>query len=104
MENPLILLVAVAVGVLVGWFACRARAERHFEARQAALRGQADALKRELDERVLRIKQLEAQQASLERASEADQRRISGLELEIGRLRMRIVDLESRPNKNTGSG
>ena len=68
------------------------------------LRGQADALKRELDERVLRIKQLEAQQASLERASEADQRRISGLELEIGRLRMRIVDLESRPNKNTGSG
>jgi uncharacterized protein HemX len=104
MENPLILLIAVAIGVLVGWLACRARAERHFEARQAALRGQADALKRELDERVLRIKQLEAQQAGQERASDADQRRISGLELEIGRLRMRILDLESRPAKSTGSG
>jgi uncharacterized membrane-anchored protein YhcB (DUF1043 family) len=104
MENPLILLIAVAIGVVVGWLACRARAERHFEARQEALRGQADALKRELDERVLRIKQLEAQQAGLERASDADQRRISGLELEIGRLRMRIVDLESRPAKSTGSG
>ena len=104
MENPLIVLIAVAIGVLVGWLACRARAERHFEARQAALRGQADALKRELDERVLRIKQLEAQQHSLERTSDADQRRISGLELEIGRLRMRIVDLESRPAKSTGSG
>jgi hypothetical protein len=104
MENPLILLIAVAIGVVVGWLACRARAERHFEARQEALRSQADALKRELDERVLRIKQLEAQQAGLERASDADQRRISGLELEIGRLRMRILDLESRPAKSTGSG
>jgi chromosome segregation ATPase len=104
MENPLILFVAVVIGGIIGWFACRARAERHFEARQAALRAQADGLKRELDERVLRIKQLEAQQSGLERSSEADQRRIAGLELEIGRLRMRIVDLESRPTKNTGSG
>lgn len=104
MDNPLMLVIAVAIGAVIGWLACRARAERHFEARQAALRTQADALKRELDERVLRIKQLEAQQIGLERASEADQRRISGLELEIGRLRMRIVDLESRSHaKNTGS-
>jgi uncharacterized protein HemX len=104
MENPLILLIAVVIGAVVGWLACRARAERHFEARQAALRAQTDALRRELDERVLRIKQLEAQQQGLERASDADQRRISGLELETGRLRMRIVDLESRPSKGTGSG
>ena len=104
MENPLILLATVVIGALVGWLACRARAERHFETRQAALRAQADGLKRELDERVLRIKQLEAQQSGLERAGEAEQRRISGLELEIGRLRMRILDLESRPTKSTGSG
>ena len=104
MDNPLMLVIAVAIGAVIGWFACRARAERHFETRQAALRAQADALKRELDERVLRIKQLEAQQVGFERTSEADQRRISGLELEIGRLRMRIVDLESRGHaKNTGS-
>jgi chromosome segregation ATPase len=104
MENPLILLIAVASGAVIGWFACRARAERHFEARQAVLRAQADSLKRELDGRVLRIKQLEALLSGLERASDAEQRRISGLELEIGRLRMRIVDLESRPTKSTGSG
>ena len=104
MDNPLILIIAVAIGAVVGWLACRARAERHFEARQAILRAQADGLKRELDERVLRIKQLEAQLNGLERASDTDQRRISGLELEIGRLRMRIVDLESRGHaKNTGS-
>ena len=104
MDNPLILVIAVSIGAVVGWLACRARAERHFETRQATLRAQADALRRELDERVLRIKQLEAQQNGLERASDADQRRISGLELEIGRLRMRIVDLESRsPAKSTGS-
>src|SRR5262245_53037631 len=104
MENPLILFAAVVLGGIVGWLACRARAERHFEAQQATLRAHADGLKRELDERVLRIKQLEAQQTGLERTSDADQRRISGLELEIGRLRMRIVDLESRPTKSMGSG
>ncbi len=106
MDSPLIIMViAGSIGVVSGWLACRARAERHFEARQASVRALADALRRELDERVLRIKQLEAQQGSLERASDADQRRITGLELEIGKLRMRIVDLESRaiPTKSTGS-
>jgi hypothetical protein len=105
MDNPLMLVIAATIGAVIGWLACRAHAQRHFESREASLRAQVDALKRELDERVLRIKQLEAQQLGLERASDADQRRISGLELEIGRLRMRIVDLESQSHsRSTGSG
>ncbi len=105
MESPLIIAIAGAIGALIGWLACRARAQRHFEA-QAGLTTQLDALQRELDERVLRIKQLETQQRALERENDADQRRIGELELDIGRLRMRIVDLESRstPAKSTGSG
>ena len=104
MDSPFIALIALSVGAVIGWLACRARAQRHFEARQTELRTQAEGLKRELDERVLRIKQLEAQQLGLERASEAEQRRISALELETGRLRMRIVDLESSAQaKHTGS-
>lgn len=106
MESPLIIAIAALIGALTGWLACRARAQRHFEARQAGLTTQLDALQRELDERVLRIKQFETQQRTLERENDADQRRIGELELDIGRLRMRIVDLESRsiPAKSTGSG
>ncbi len=104
MESPLIIIIAGLIGALSGWLACRAWAKRHFEAQQAAARTELEALQRERDERVLRIKQLEAQQRALEGASEADQRRISELELDISRLRMRIVDLESRgiPAKSTG--
>lgn len=106
MENPLIVLIAGLAGVLLGWAIGRARAERRSQALQGGLRAQLDGLQRELEERVLRIKQFETQQRALERDNEADQRRISELELEIGRLRMRIVDLESHTlaAKSTRSG
>jgi septal ring factor EnvC (AmiA/AmiB activator) len=99
MEFPFSLLLALLAGAFAGWMLARARAERHFATRETELRARLDQVQREIDERVLRIKQLETQRQALDRQSELDRRRIGELELEIGRLRMRIVDLEARERR-----
>ena len=45
MENPLIVLIAVVTGAVVGWLACRARAEKMFDADRYA-REVADLLRK----------------------------------------------------------
>jgi septal ring factor EnvC (AmiA/AmiB activator) len=97
MEISVVALTALIVVVAVlAWLVSGAVAQRRFDVLLAGLRERLEQLQRELDERVLRIKQLETQQLGLERDIDARRRRISDLELEIGRLRMRIVDLEAR--------
>lgn len=96
MELSVISLVALIASAVLGWLVSRAVAQRRFDTILNTLRERLEQAQREIDERILRIKQLEAQQQALEREIEVGQRRISDLELEIGRLRMRIVDLEAR--------
>jgi septal ring factor EnvC (AmiA/AmiB activator) len=97
MELSSITLIALIVAtVVLAWLVSRAVAQRRFDTILNTLRERLEHAQREIDERILRIKQMEAQQQALEREIEAGQRRISDLELEIGRLRMRIVDLEAR--------
>lgn len=97
MEISVVALTALIVAIAVlAWLVSGAVAQRRFDVLLASLRERMEQSQRELDERVLRIKQLETQQLALERDIDARKRRISDLELEIGRLRMRIVDLEAR--------
>jgi septal ring factor EnvC (AmiA/AmiB activator) len=97
MEISLTMLTAaILAGTVLGWLVCSALAQRRFDVLLTSLRDRLESTQRELDERVLRIKQLETQQHVLEREGDTQRRRISELELEIGRLRMRIVDLEAR--------
>ena len=97
MEISVVALTALIVaGAVLGWLVSGALAQRRFDVLLTSLRERLEQSQRELDERVLRIKQLETQQLGLERDIDAHKRRISDLELEIGRLRMRIVDLEAR--------
>src|SRR5262245_718473 len=97
MELSLISLIALIIAsAVLAWLVSRAVAQRRFDAILNTLRERLELAQREIDERILRIKQMEAQQQALEREIEGGQRRISDLELEIGRLRMRIVDLEAR--------
>ncbi len=97
MEISLTMLTAVILaGAVLGWLVCGALAQRRCDVLLASLRERLESTQQELDERVLRIKQLETQQHVLEREGDTQRRRISELELEIGRLRMRIVDLEAR--------
>jgi septal ring factor EnvC (AmiA/AmiB activator) len=97
MELSVVTLICMVVGsAVLGWLVSGAVAQRRFDTLLASLRERLEQAQRELDERVLRIKQLEAHQQVLEREIDTQRRRISDLELEIGRLRMRIVDLEAR--------
>jgi len=97
MEISVVALTALIVAAAVlGWLLSGARAQRRFDVLLTSLRERLEQAQRELDERVLRIKQLETQQLGLERDLDMHKRRISELELEIGRLRMRIVDMEAR--------
>ena len=88
--------VLIVVSAALGWLVSRAVAQRRFDTILSTLRERLELAQREIDERILRIKQLEAQHQALEREIEIGHRRIADLELEIGRLRMRIVDLEAR--------
>jgi septal ring factor EnvC (AmiA/AmiB activator) len=97
MELSAVTLICMVIGsAILGWLVSGAVAQRRFDTLLASLRERLEQSQRELDERVLRIKQLEAHQQGQEREIDTQRRRISDLELEIGRLRMRIVDLEAR--------
>ena len=94
--SPTMLTAVILAGAVLGWLVSGALAQRRFDVLLTSLRERLESTQRELDERVLRIKQLETQQQVQEREGDTQRRRISELELEIGRLRMRIVDLEAR--------
>ncbi|HKE45837.1 MAG TPA: hypothetical protein VKB41_14995 [Steroidobacteraceae bacterium] len=94
--SAVVLTVLIVAATILGWVVSHAVAQRRFDALLASLRERLEQSQRELDERVLRIKQLETQQLVHERDVDGHKRRISDLELEIGRLRMRIVDMEAR--------
>jgi len=92
----MVLTAVILAGAVLGWLVSGALSQRRCDVLLTSLRERLEGTQRELDERVLRNKQLETQQHVLQREGDTQRRRISELELEIGRLRMRIVELEAR--------